>query len=159
MYLQAYIYKCENCNYEFKINQLPGQSYGEFLMRSETGKKAFLSAINDLVFDEVSAIVESNSLLKKYNEDDRITIFQNVFRAACDLAEDGSQYEIYPKHTCPDCHSQNLSYEEKYPLELVDEIFGPITHSYWNSLDAEHKEKIIHTEIEKYLCEFDATQG
>ena len=152
MKLQQYIYKCENCDTEFMSPELPGDSYGEFLMRSETGKLAYLSSFEDAVFQEVEDIFKENKLISDMNKISQAKVFQNIFGVVCDRALDNSEYQTVRNPSCPTCHLNNcLSWQPTNPPVMIDIQVDLATHNYWNQLSKSNKEETLNNAIKLYL--------
>lgn len=166
MNFQYFFYCCKNCNITFKLPVI--SSYGEFLMRSETGNLAHLYAINNKVFAEVSKIFHQNLFIinrktkdfeqaKKFNREydskediEKGGIFQKIFSVACDLAPDNTPYEISRKPLCPNCKKSNIS--SYGPLaEYVELDVKPVTHNAWNKLSQAEKESLVDQAIKKII--------
>jgi hypothetical protein len=147
MKLQLYRYTCRDCQKYFKVPELPVDPYGEFLLTSETGDVAYLNA-DVKEFSEISELVDQNKRVKKMDEDKRADIFHEIYVYICDLALDGSRYDMLRLPLCPYCHSnKNLSWMPTYPAEYVYEEVKALPHHRWNQLTEDEKKELIDNEI------------
>lgn len=145
-----YNYVCASCGSEFQASGVPEFSYGEFVMRSDSGSEAYLEAITNSSFNEVSELVESNSLLAGFDERRLGDITQKVFTVACDPTENGETFHIGLKPTCPSCSSREMaSWEQVHPLSPSSIPF--ITHTRWESLDDKEKLNLVDVAIRNLL--------
>ena len=156
MKLQNYKYVCKSCAKTFKSANLSENHYAEFLMRTKTGKMAYLFAIGDEVFSKIKHQFESMPKLKNIDTLARVTILHQIFCITCDLANDGTEYKIGGKPICPKCGSNKMySWESIYPPEMVEMNVPHVTHDRWNKLtDAEKKSKIEEA-VERVLANND----
>ena len=54
-----YKYTCNSCGANFNASGVPEMSYGEFILRSESGEEVFLEAITNQAFNDVCKIVDN----------------------------------------------------------------------------------------------------
>ena len=145
-----YTYKCKKCGTAFKAPT--SDSYGEFVMRSEHGELVYLSAIESEVYLAVGKMIDDNPKLKSLDEMDRATILQEIFGIACDLASDGTRYQITNPPICPNCQSNKMaSWTPTYPPELVNEPVKSATHVSWNKLTDKEKNVLVDNAVADYL--------
>ena len=145
-----YIYKCKKCGTAFKAPT--SDSYGEFVMRSEHGELVYLFAIKSDVYLAVGKMIDDNPKVKSLDEMDRATILQEIFGIACDLASDGTRYQITNPPICPNCQSNKMaSWTSTYPSEFVDEPVKSVTHLSWNKLTDEEKNELVNEAVSNYL--------
>jgi hypothetical protein len=146
MILQLVKFKCETCKSEFKAPQLKTGAYAEFLLRSHNiGNVAYLDAMEDKTYDEVSKYLNGNSKLTGKSANAMATILQKSYGAiACDPDAFGNVYQIDASPVCPSCQSQIMEYWEVIePPEFVESIISPVTHRVWSLLsDDEKTEKV-----------------
>jgi DNA-directed RNA polymerase subunit RPC12/RpoP len=145
-----YKYVCASCGYEFKAPGAPEMSYGEFVLRSESGDEAYLEAVTNNTFNEVSQIVESNPLLEEVSESKSADILQKVFSVACDPAPSGKALQIGLMPACPICSSREMaSWGEVYPTKVVP--IPMVKHTLWDRLTASEKRTLVDTEVRKNM--------
>lgn len=149
MKLQLYTYKCGNCHSSFRVPELPGEPYGEFLLRSNDDV-AYLMALDSKEFKEFSQILESLPQLKGIDRVGYAKIMHKIFGVACDLALDGTMYQITNSPRCPHCMSHDISsWLPSNPPELVDVEVKMVTHKHWNKLSYVEKEELINNALKK----------
>jgi len=146
MILQLVKFKCGNCKSEFKAPQLKTGVYAEFLLRSQNrGDVAYLDAMDDKTYDEVSKYLKGNSKLTGKSANQMAAILQKSYGAiACDPDAFGNVYQIDASPVCPSCQSQTMEYWEVIePPEFVESIVSSVTHRAWSLLsDDEKTEKV-----------------
>ena len=108
MILQNFFYDCKTCGIKYKAATIPEMTYGDLILRTNTGKKRYTSLLNPKEFDEVANIVDADPQMALLSEHDRADIFQNIFGVACDPASDGSIYNIRQDPICPQCKQANF---------------------------------------------------
>jgi hypothetical protein len=151
MNLQLYVYTCRNCKCIFKSPELPGESYGEFLMRNPAGDIVFVSSFRDILFQELENQFNNNSHVKDIGPLIKTKIFHKIFGLTCDPASDNNKYQIGLLPFCPKCHlNNNLSWHQTNPPELVDIELSEVTHVNWNKLTDGQKAIILNNAIELY---------
>jgi len=156
MELFLYIYKCKKCGVAFKVPD--SDTYGEFLMTSEHGELVYLCAIKSDVYLAVGDMIDANPKLKNLDEMDRATILQEIFGIACDLASDGTRYQINNPPICPNCQSNKMtSWTPTYPPEFVDEPVKSATYVSWNKLTDEERSSLVDDAIANYLTQKNKT--
>jgi hypothetical protein len=152
MKLQFYRYTCRDCQKYFKVSELPGDPYGEFLLRSETDQVAYLDSYAKEEFSEIGKLVDHNKRAKIFDEGLRAEVFRQIYGDMCDRAPDGSRYDIYGLPLCPHCHSnKNLSWIPTDPPEYVYEEMKELTHHRWNQLTKNEKKELIDNAIKLLL--------
>lgn len=130
-------YTCHKCETEFKSPHLIENSYGQFLLRTDTpGSLACLDAMSDKTYDEVDSIIKK--LVPSYDIKVLYKVYGNV---ACDPDSHGKNYEIGKKPSCPSCHEKEVpDWEGTYPEEYIEMDVKNVTHNEWK--DKSHDEKI-----------------
>lgn len=144
MKLELYIYTCADCAKTFNAMEYGNNSYGEFVLRSASGEAAYLDAMQDHTFNEVSRILETHENTKDLSTTERAHVLHKIYgRTACDKDSNGKVFNIGAHPPCPACGSQRMaSWETKYPRETEDIPINPVTHVTWSKL----------SEIEKLKC-------
>jgi hypothetical protein len=103
-------------------------------MCSDSGlHDAFLDAFDDKIWNEVDDLIQKNKPLLREK-------FWEVFALTCDLAPDGTKFEIGLRK-CPRCRSTSLSRETDNTGISLD--VPAITHNAWCKLTAEQKRSRI----------------
>ena len=154
MKLQNYKYVCTACSETFKARNLPKNHYAEFLMRTKTGKIAYLFAIDDEIFSSLKSKFENMPTLKKIDISTRVAVLHQIFGITCDLASDGTGYNIGAKPVCPNCGSTDMySWEPIYPAEIFEIDVPHVTHERWNKLSNIEKQSQIKEAIERVLAD------
>lgn len=143
-----YKYVCASCGTEFEASGVPEMSYGEFVLRSESGEEVYLEAVSNVAFNEVSNIVEAHPSLARADQNRIGDVIQKVFSVACDSSPSGQRFHIGMKPTCPVCSSREMaSWGEVYPQQP-----SPIpsaTQTRWASMSRPQKDYIIDCAINK----------
>lgn len=151
MKLQYYVYGCEDCGKKFKSPEIIS-NYGEFLMRSEKGNIAYLSALDDKVFNEFADKLHAHPLLCTLERIEQSKILHRIFGLACDLSSDGTRYEITNKPVCAYCGKKHiLTWGPPNPPEYIDLDIKCITHDKWNNLSDTDKLFFIDKEVRNYF--------
>ncbi len=144
MKLHLFKYTCGNCGVQFKAPEMSPTSYGEFLLRSEMGKEAYLNAISDPVYQEVDNLLKHLPELQNKSAVELAEILREVFGVACDPDEHGSLFSIGADPVCPSCNKRKISYwEATEPSEFVDKELPSISHNDWISLSDLEKIDLI----------------
>lgn len=128
---------CAN-RHQFEAVGTGAGSYGEFVMYGAAIKAgpAYLFALEDPVYREVSALIDELPETRGRSELQRADLLQEVFGVACDPAPDGSRYKIgFPP--CPTCGTHKLD-----TWSVLDAYNGPVlpvTHQAWNAASKAQK--------------------
>jgi hypothetical protein len=142
MNIACFKYSCSSCGHNFYAPALSDFSYGEFLFSSRNGKYyAHLDAIGNPVVNEVEAFLKKNNPLASAN--DLVSRLWTCFPRACDLAPDGTQFEI-GINKCPQCGGHNtlvLEISEKHGSAEVPAL----THKGWSLLSEDQKRSKVLT--------------
>lgn len=149
MKLLLFYYECKKCNSTFKSPGLIGDAYGEFLMRSKSGKIVYLNSFKDPIFEEFESLFkEVKSKNIEINKANEVNIFQNVFSIACDIACDGTLYSIRNKPVCVNCGDANIgSWGPTDPAEYIDKDIKSVTHEHWVKLKIEEKKILLRKRL------------
>lgn len=145
MKLQLYKYRCGCCGAWFTAPELAEFEYGQFLLRSKTSDElAYLDSIKDVVYDEVSAIVSTDSREIALNQFDMADVLGEVFGLACDRDKNGEAFSMAAKPRCPQCGQSNLlEWEAIEPPTFVEIDVRPVSHIHWNSLNDSERLALI----------------
>lgn len=141
MKLQLFEYCCES-GHLFRAPELPGGSYGEFLLRDQHGMStAYLNAFDDATYQEVDSLLESHPALAGVSATKRADILRSIYGSvACDRTVDGGVLRIGQHPRCPVCSTVIMrSWDAVRPAEYVDIDVPKVTHSRWSSLDRGQK--------------------
>jgi hypothetical protein len=134
----------------FQASGVPETSYGEFVMRSKSGREVYLEAILNAPFNEIAQMVESHPRIKEMNENESGDVVQKVYTVACDLSPEGEEFFIDLKPACPCCSSREMaSWEEIYPHQLSP--IPPVTNTRWLALNDLKKSALVDKAIENLL--------
>ena len=147
-----YNFRCDSCGSRFKAPEIT-EVYGGFIMRSNhINDSVYLNSLDDKVFDEMETLFKSNEIVKNNGRLNDTDLFQSLFSISCDLASDGSQYQIGLFPICPNCGSRNMaSWGRTHPLELTEEDMEPVKHENWNKLTDMEKRNLFNEAIKTYL--------
>jgi hypothetical protein len=137
MKFQVFEYTCGNCAAVFEAPALSEMSYGEFLLRSRRGALAYLNAINDPTYKEVSTLISRERA--SLRPVDQAIILRRAFGpVACDWDNGDSPpspFDIEASPVCPHCHQQRpRSWRAKHPPATVDVDVPSVSHAEWNGL-------------------------
>lgn len=141
MKLKLVSYTCADCLNVFDAPAAASNAYGSFLLRSETGQLAYLNALNDPVYEEVSGLLERNDRVRDLSAYERSNVLRRIYGyVACDKAEDGSVLAIGAHPVCPHCGSREIkSWIYKSPPEFVEGALGHVSHNGWLSMSETEK--------------------
>lgn len=149
MKLQLYIYQCAHCGNKFKVPELLGEPYGEFILRSANGEMRYLFAIESKEFLEVGNIVDELLSDNTISELGKAQVLHQIFGIACDPAPDKSEFKICGDPVCPSCQSNNMySWEPAFSSEVDDEN---VYQFPWNKFDYSKKKILIREAVERVL--------
>lgn len=152
MKLHLFRYECKNCGNIFKFPELFGNPYGEFLLKSKSGKMAYLNAIDSNVFKEFSGLLKSNEKIIGMQDTKRAKILHHIFDIACDNAPDGSVYGIMQKPACTNCGKSSIGHwGPTNPPEIVELDVPNVTYEQWNKLSNAEKKIRIDETVERVL--------
>ena len=111
-----YRFTCADCCAKFIASGVPELSYGQFVLRTETGVEMYLDALTSDVFHEVRTLVHNHPLLAATDDRKTADVVHGVFGCACDRARDDRRLHIVMWPTCPACSSRNMkSWLSVYP--------------------------------------------
>lgn len=143
-------YICSSCGREFQASGAPEMSYGEFVLRSESNEEAYLEAVTNKIFNEVSQLVEAHPLLKGASASISGDLVQKVFSVACDPDSKGCAFHIGMMPKCPSCSSRDMAaWGEVYPPELSS--IPMVTHVSWSNLTEFEKSDLVNNAVRKFL--------
>ena len=132
---------CKACGAHFLTLFLGDMSYGQFLLRSQSGQVRYLDGINDPVFDEVGEILKAAGAMSSPSTSAEADYFHDVFGKTVDRNERGEEFSTKCPRSCPRCHSTDLVTQAG---SVAGEIDVPVaTHEHWNSLSESEKRKAI----------------
>jgi hypothetical protein len=143
-------YMCANCGFKFEASGVSDFSYGEFIMRSESGLEVFLDASVNTAFMEVLNLVRTHTLVSSMDAHKSGEIAQKVFGVACDLSPKGERYQIELLPLCPKCLSRNIASWQcaKPPRESA--IFSA-TQRRWQTLSPDQKKLEVDQEVKRII--------
>lgn len=149
MKLELLIHTCSVCNERFVAPEVYEFSYGEFLLRSNTGHTTSLDALNEPSYKLVSDLIASNPRSADLAETKRSDLLMSMYgEVACDPAPDGSVLVLGAFPPCPRCHSQKMrSWEPLSPPQSVDADISVASHVRWNNLSREQKAAAVDIAI------------
>ena len=142
MRLQIFEYQCEPSGHVFRAPELPADSYGEFLLRNETGTAmAYVNAIADPTYKEVDLLLQRHPSLDGAPPNRRADILRRIYgTVACDPDAEGRPFCIGQHPQCPVCSSPKMkSWQEVQPVEFVDLDVPAATHLLWSTLTEDQK--------------------
>ncbi len=152
MKLHLFYYDCKSCGYSSKSPELFGNPYGEFLLKTNTGKIAYLNAIDSNVFKEVSDLLKNNIKTSRLSDSKRAKILHRIFYIACDPASDGSVFNIFQKPDCEQCGQNNIGHwGATEPPELINLNVENIKHQKWTACNKIDKELLLDEALDRIL--------
>ena len=137
MKLQVFVYVCEPSGHEFQAPELPFNSYGEFLLRDETGTSlSYLNAFSDPTLAEVSGLLEATPEIGHLTARQRGRVLQRLHgEVACDPDVEGRHFHIGQHPRCQACSSTTMrSWDEVAPVDFVEVDAPLVTHVRWRLL-------------------------
>jgi hypothetical protein len=151
MKLRLLKYLCSRCACAFDAPALPEGAYGEFLLWSRNGQIAYLNALKDPTFKEVSHLLALSPVVQEAPSIERAAILHRIYgRMACDKDTQGAPFEIDMPPPCPACGgTEPSSWEFKEPVQIVEVDAQPVTHRLWSSLSHSEKEKALRDELNR----------
>jgi hypothetical protein len=140
MTVYAFRWTCAECRHAFTAPGLPDMSYGQFLLTStKEGLTGYCNALADRVFYEVSFMARRRPTTATFSESECADLVQTMFNAACDLAPDGSPYNIHGGPKCPKCGARRWASCDDRSRQPWPEPLPDVTHDLWNSLTLRQK--------------------
>ncbi len=139
--------KCKKCDFTFDTLSDPGLYSFRLLLSEKKQQPAIVQCDDDNAFSEVYQVVKRLLKPKGYNEIKIADRFDRIFGDICDLAPDGSRYNMTGKKTCPNCGSNDFDFGPYDPEVYREENPPEITHDQWDILDDHSKEKEIERRI------------
>ena len=142
-------FECGNCGNTFDAPD--AQEYGVFILRSKgTGEPAVLHALNDPVYEEVDRLLRSLGAYGGTDELGQAETLQRAFGVACDLAGDGTCYEIGAMPSCPVCQARVMASWEPTGKPLPpSSSLQVVTHNRWALLAEGDKLGLILRSLKK----------
>ncbi len=140
-------YMCGSCGIFFKAPHC--WAYGDFMMRSKgSGAPAILHTLGNGVYAEVDQLLQSIGAYEDHKSD-RVEILQRVFGVACDLAEDGTEFEMNAMPACPVCHSRKMAaWDTSTGAPLPQDRTVPVVmHHRWEQLDQAAKRNLLRKRL------------
>jgi predicted Zn-ribbon and HTH transcriptional regulator len=142
--LQVYKYTCAKCNHAFNALELPGDSYGYFLVRNQSGDIALLPAIEMCDYKQVSEILSAHPKLKSLDRFKRAELLQDIFGDTCDLSPDRTPYKINLPPKCPSCGSNSMAnWESIDPPEFMIQDIPVVTNLNWSEMNDNEKRQAL----------------
>ena len=153
MKLHLFYYDCKSCGHSSKSPELFGNPYGEFLLKTNTGKIAYLNAIDSSVFKkEFSEFLKNNVRTSRLSATKQAKILHRIFYITCDPADDGSIFSISQKPDCEQCGQNNIGHwGVTEPAEIVDLNVGNVKHKKWTTLNKIDKELLLDKALDSAL--------
>ncbi|MBP8260594.1 MAG: hypothetical protein KA118_13125 [Verrucomicrobia bacterium] len=147
----AFTFCCGGCGRQFEGPEAPENSYGQFVLRSETSDAAaFLDAPNDSVFFESYHMVRSDPQTAKMSGERKARIQQQVFALTRDPTSGGEMLKIGVHPRCPHCGSREMgNWQEISPPRLWP--LPSVTHKKWNALTKQQRVELIGRGIQSSL--------
>ncbi|MCY0915658.1 hypothetical protein [Massilia antarctica] len=153
MKLELMQYTCGTGAHEFLAPEIPGGSYGDFLLRSEASEEMrFLNGIEDATYNEVDALMRENERVQSLPANQPTEVLWKIYGAtACDPDSTGSPFIIGLMPKCPVCGGREMaSWDYTYPSRFVDADVPVVSHRAWNALSPEQK----RLRVEEQLAQF-----
>lgn len=146
MRLQALSYQCEPSGHQFYTPDLPLDSYGEFLLRDESGRSlAYVNAFLDPTFVEVANLLMQIPETRHLSSGRRTDLLHRLYGAvACDPDADGQPLRVGQHPCCPICSSTVMRcWDEVVPVELVEVDVACVTHVGWQALSEAERVEVV----------------
>jgi hypothetical protein len=148
--LQVYKYTCAKCDHAFNALELPGDSYGIFLVRNKSGDIALLPAIEMRDYEQVSEMIAAHPKLKSLDRFKRSDILQEVFGDTCDLSPDGTAYKMNLPPKCPRCGSTSMAnWDMIYPPKYVTKDIPIVANLNWASMNDIEKRQTLDAALSR----------
>ena len=148
-------YTCNSCNTKFNAAGAHEMSYGEFVLRSESGEEVFLEAVSSESFNEVSAIVDDYVVNQQIEQKLSENLVQKIFGAVCDYGNSNEPFKIGLMPSCPNCSSRDMSsWSMVNPIELSK--IDSAKQTKWSSFNNNQKKEFVSNLIDFFESEFTA---
>lgn len=128
----------------FKIETISGRNdyVSRLLLSERTFQPAIVMCDEDQSFQEVYSMVKRTVKTLNLTATQIVKIFNNIYTEICDLAPDGSKYNMSGDWRCPNCNSV-LHYGPTNPPKYVEADPVTITHMEWDGLSSDERMKLI----------------
>lgn len=144
-----YFYECGKCYRRQTGIELPGDPYGDFLLKSRNYEYRILFAVENNAYNEFRKLVKLR-LADGVSDSKRSKLVQNGFKFVCDKDSKGDYFHMDKLTFCLSCGSSDMSrWGEIQPPEFSDLDIEPPSFTKWNSLDDASKLKIVDKAIEE----------
>lgn len=131
--------KCRSCGAEFEMIGESVLEDGLILLSEKTLYPAQIKWNKDPFFYEVGKIVDEIAKHKGYSPGKLGDVFQKIFGQLCDLAPDGSQYNMTEVTHCPYCASNQVDWGPFEPPIVKELEIEDVPHTIWDELTKEEK--------------------
>ena len=143
-----------NCGFEIETISGKNDYVSRLLLSERTFQPAIVMCDEDKSFQDVYSMVKSAVKSLNLTPIQIANIFDNIYTEVCDLAPDGSKYNMSGDWNCPKCGSRPLHYGPTNPPKYVEANPPAVTHSRWDSLNEEEKLKLIRQLIKDKYPEY-----
>ena len=147
MKLRLFWNKCKNCGARFDTLSDPGVYSFRLLLSEKEHRPALVKCDDDPAFSEIYQIVTQLLKPKGLTALQVATRFDEIFGYICDLAPDGSHYNMSGKKNCPKCSSEDIDFGPYDPEIYTEDFPIEVTHRNWDLLNESDK----RIEIERLL--------
>ncbi len=134
--------RCRMCGHEFRTVSDSANGGFRVLLSTQSHLPALVDCSNDPAFTEVSRLV-AEELPPATPLARQLDVFDYAFGKICDLAPDGSNYEMTGTTRCLRCGSDAVSFGPTEPAEYSTEELPRVTHTRWDNLMPDQKRKTI----------------
>lgn len=135
--------RCKKCGYEFETLSDPSDYSIRLLLSVKTQKPAIVMCDIDPAFKEIYKMVEEYFLPKGYPSIQIAEIFDEIFGKICDLAPDGSSYDMSGRRRCIKCKSDNIDYGPTEPPVYREEVLPKVSHTSWDNYTYNEKAVLV----------------
>jgi hypothetical protein len=124
--------------HQFRFLDLGDMWYGYLLARTPRST-ALVRAIEDPVFEEIARLVDE--LVPSLPRQDRASVIQDAFSAACDPDASGTRYTLRGV-PCSVCGADAATYDVPRGAPMA-EAPGDVTHAQWSAMDDTARQAVV----------------
>lgn len=143
--------ECDHCGLRFDKHVGPERYMAVVLISQGSCSAAKLMPREDPMFDEVGALVNELLSGKVKSDVDRAEHFDFIFGELCDLAPDGTPYDISGRVWCPRCHRRAALGGPHDPPMFATVELPDVPHTHWDGLSPERRRERVRELLEERI--------
>jgi hypothetical protein len=145
----VFFYACNRCRHTFQTLSDPGDEGIRLLFSEKTNIPACVSCDFDPAFPEVQELLRTVLGPKELSTIQFARLFDSLFGDICDLAPDGSKFNMTGKRKCPQCGSNDLSFGPSVPPVYEETDIPSVRHTKWDASDLNEKRNWISSLLKR----------